>query len=76
MSFLGEGSEKSFEYSPIKSITLYSEDKNFFIQSANKKYSVGFPEPLLVLKQDFNSKFALTLKKNKNNVLVFVGERP
>ncbi|MFA6269278.1 MAG: hypothetical protein WCW13_04270 [archaeon] len=72
MSFLGEGSEKTLAYSPIKQITVYSQNNDFFVETQNKKYSVTFSSPQLVLKQDFNSKFNLTFKKIGENVQVFV----
>ncbi|MFA5125544.1 MAG: hypothetical protein WC462_00895 [archaeon] len=72
MSFLGNGSVKQLEFVPAKFITLYSSGNDLFIESENKKFSVVFPSPPLIPKQEFSGKFLIRILKNKNDVQVFV----
>jgi len=72
MSFLGNGSLKQLEFVPAKFIRLYSLGNDLFIESENKKYSVAFPVPPLIPKQEFSGKFLIKILKNQNSVQVFV----
>lgn len=73
MNFLGDGSSKTFEYSPVQSISIYSQGNEVVIKSKNREYKVDCSSPQLILKQDLNKPFSINFEKNGNNVLVFVG---
>jgi hypothetical protein len=70
MEFLSDGSKKVFEYYPINSISVYSKGNSVFFESSEKTYSVQTNSIQIIPKVDFNSKFFVTLKKDKNTISI------
>ena len=69
MQFLGDSSQKSFEFIPLKSISIYSKSSELIIETKNKSFSVDFHSPQLILKQEFANKFIINLKKVGGNII-------
>jgi hypothetical protein len=69
MQFLGDSSQKSFEFVPLKSISIYSKSSELIIETKNKSFSVDFHSPQLILKQEFANKFIINLKKVGGNII-------
>lgn len=72
MNFLGEGSSRVFEYSPVKGLTLYSLGSKLIIQSESNEFEVETFSPQLIQKTFFDSKFSIILKKSSGGVVVKV----
>ncbi len=72
MNFLSDGSKKTFEYYPIKLISVYSRGSVVYFSSEEKQYFVETNSIQLIQKTDFNSKFFVILKKDSNRILINV----
>jgi uncharacterized protein (UPF0333 family) len=68
-SFLGNGTVKTLTFTPIKSISVWSEGKKIFIASGEKKFEVLFETEQNIPKKEFTSKFYFTLKKELDNIV-------
>ncbi len=69
---LGEGTKKSFEYSPVSKIIIYSQGNDLVIGSERKQFVTNFPLPQIIPKQEFKSKILLNLFKDVKGVQIFV----
>ncbi|MCX6803636.1 MAG: hypothetical protein NTY48_03625 [Candidatus Diapherotrites archaeon] len=72
MGFLAEGSVKEFDYYPAKSISVYSSGSQVVFESASKKFfaETGFSQS--IPKEDFSSKFIITVLRLAQGVRVEV----
>jgi len=69
---LGEGSKKSFEYSPASKIIIFSQGNDLVVGSERKQFSASFLLPQVIPKQEFKSKIILNLVKDAKGVQLFV----
>ena len=67
--FLGNGTMKTLTFTPIKSISVWSEGKKVFVASEAKQFEVLFESEQNIPKQEFTSKFSLTIEKESDNVV-------
>ncbi|MDD4128177.1 MAG: hypothetical protein PHY04_00370 [Candidatus ainarchaeum sp.] len=72
MNFLGEGSSRVFDYSPLKGLTIYSIGSKLIIQTESNNFEVETFSPQLIQKTFFDSKFSITLKKSSKGIVVQV----
>ena len=68
--YLGDGSEKVFEYVPASKIILYSSGSEIVIDSTRKQFKVICSSPQSIQKQEFSNKFFLKIQKEQNSVRV------
>lgn len=67
--FLGNGTIKTLTFTPTKSISVWSEGKKIFVASEAKQFEVLFQSEQNIPKQEFTSKFSLTIEKELDNVI-------
>lgn len=70
MSFLGEGSEKTFEYFPVKSISFSSSGTKLNITTNSKSFEVETNLVQVIPKTSFEKKFLITLSKTNKGIIV------
>ena len=70
MSFLGEGSFKTTEYSPVKSISFSSSGSKLIISTQSKSIEVETNYFQIIPKTSFEKKFSITLLKTNNGVKI------
>lgn len=70
MSFLGEGSEKTFEYFPIKSISFSSSGTKLNILTDAKSFEVETNYVQVIPKISFDKKFLINLSKTDKGIVV------
>ena len=63
MSFLGEGSVKTFEYSPAKSILFSSSGTKLNISTKSKSFEVETNYVQIIPKTSFEKRFSIVLEK-------------
>ncbi len=68
-SFLGNGTVKTLTFTPTKSIAVWSEGKKIVIASGTKQFEVLLQSEQNIPKQEFTSKFFLTIEKELDNVV-------
>ena len=68
--FLAEGSQKTFEFVPTKSISVSLQNKELVISSNQKSFQVPV-QSTQNFTNEFDSKFIITIKK-VNNTIEFV----
>lgn len=70
MNFLGEGSEKTFEYHPIKNISFSSSATKVIISTDSKSFEVETNSIQVIPKTTFEKSFFVTIKKNAKGAVV------
>jgi len=70
MSFLGEGSIKVFEYSPIKGISFSSTGTKLNIFTESKSFEVETNYLQIIPKTLFEKNFSIVLEKTNKGVIV------
>jgi hypothetical protein len=68
-SFLADGSSKSFEYFPAKSIIVYSRKTSIVFEANGKEFLSDFASTQFFPKKEFSSKLSFILKKEGGKVL-------
>ncbi len=70
MTFLGEGTVKTFEYSPVKSISFYSTGTKLNISTESKLFEVETNVIQIIPKIYFEKSFVIILKKTNKGIIV------
>ena len=71
-TFLGNGSSKIMEYSPAKTLTIYSQGSQVVIEGKGKTYLVETSFPQLIIRQELSTKFIVQVKKENGKIIVSV----
>jgi len=70
MSFLGEDSVKTFEYSPIKNISFSSSGSKLNISTESKVFEVETNSVQIIPKTSFEKNFSITLLKTNKGISI------
>ena len=71
-TFLGNGSSKIMEYSPAKTLVIYSQGSQVIIEGKGKTYLVETSFPQLIVRQELSTKFIVQVKKENDKIVISV----
>lgn len=72
ITFLGNGSMRTFEYVPINGITLYSSGNFIIIETKNRQHKINVFSAQVLLKQEYTSKFWVDVSKIEGKIRIGV----
>jgi hypothetical protein len=68
--FLGNGSKKSFSFSPAKQITFITQNNILTVSTEQKEFTISFPNKLLGQIRIFEKKFSIEIQKQNNLIAI------
>jgi len=70
MSFLGEGTVKTFEYSPVKNISFSSSGSKLNISTELKVFEIETNSVQIIPRTSFEKNFSITLLKTNKGISI------